>query len=113
MIDRELFARIRRLYFAEHWKVGTIASELGVHHETVARAIESDRFGSSAARPIRPSMLDPHKQFIEQILEKHPRLRATRVYEMVRARGYPGSAIQVRRYLFVKIAFVLYQTTEY
>ena len=39
MIDAEQFARIRRLFFAEHWKVGTIVAELGVHHETVERAI--------------------------------------------------------------------------
>lgn len=25
-----------RLYYAEHWRVGTIAAQLGVHHETVA-----------------------------------------------------------------------------
>ena len=28
MISMELMAEIRRLYYAEHWKVGTIASEL-------------------------------------------------------------------------------------
>ena len=44
MITPELRARIRRLFFAEHWKVGTIAAELGVHHETVMHAIEADRF---------------------------------------------------------------------
>lgn len=32
MISPELPARIRRLHFAEHWKVGTIATQLGVHH---------------------------------------------------------------------------------
>ncbi len=31
MISPELRARIRRLFFAEHWKMGTIAAELGVH----------------------------------------------------------------------------------
>jgi hypothetical protein len=38
MISPELHARIRRLYFAEHWKVGTIAIELAVHHDTVRSA---------------------------------------------------------------------------
>ena len=28
MIGPELVARIRHLFFAEHWKVGTIAAEL-------------------------------------------------------------------------------------
>jgi hypothetical protein len=35
MISPRLRARIRRLFFAEHWKVGTIATELGVHRDTV------------------------------------------------------------------------------
>ena len=43
MIDGELRARIRRLFFAEHWRVGTISSELGVHHDTVRLAIEIAR----------------------------------------------------------------------
>jgi transposase len=98
MIDAELFARIRRLYYAEHWRVGTIASELGIHHDTVERAIGAERFGPGP-RPVRPTLLDPYKDFIRQTLERHPRLRASRLYGMVRERGYPGSAIQVRRYV--------------
>jgi transposase len=98
MMDAELFARIRRLYFAEHWPVGTIATELGMHHDTVERAIAADRFGTSV-RPVRPSLLDPYKDFIRQTLERHPRLRATRLHDMIRERGYPGSYVQVRRYV--------------
>jgi hypothetical protein len=37
MITAEQYAEIRRLFFAEHWKVNTIAGELGLHHETVER----------------------------------------------------------------------------
>jgi transposase len=98
MIDATLYARIRRLFFAEHWKVGTIATELGVHHETVERAIEADRFARTQ-RQLRPSLLDPYKPFIGEILDKHPRLRATRLFEMVRGRGYPGGYAPVRRYV--------------
>ena len=32
MISAELRAHIRRLFYGEHWKIGTIAAELGVHH---------------------------------------------------------------------------------
>jgi len=98
MIDAALFARIRRLFFAEHWKVGTIATELGVHHDTVERAIESDRFVRTQ-RQLRPSLLDPFKPFIGEILDQHPKLRATRICEMVRARGYVGGYAPVRRYV--------------
>jgi transposase len=98
MIDGELRARIRRLFFAEHWKLGTIAVELGVHYDTVARAVETERF-ISHQRPVRPMLLDPYKEFIAQTLELHPRLRATRLLEMIKGRGYAGSAVQLRRYV--------------
>jgi IS30 family transposase len=39
MITPEQRAEIRRLYYAEHWRVGTIATQLGVHHDTVLAAI--------------------------------------------------------------------------
>ncbi|HTB74335.1 MAG TPA: IS21 family transposase [Polyangiaceae bacterium] len=97
MIPPEQRARIRRLYFAEHWKIGTIATELGIHHDTVRHAIELDRFVPVAA-PMRPTGLDPYKPLILETLEKHPRLRATRLFEMVRARGFSGSVVQVRRF---------------
>ena len=98
MIASELEAKIRRLFFAEHWRVGTIAKELGVHHEAVRRAIEADRFVRPDAL-VRPSMLDPYKSFLTQTLEQHPRLRATRLFEMAKDRGYGGSVVQLRRYL--------------
>jgi transposase len=90
-------AEIRRLFYAEHWSVGTIADALGVHHETVSRALNRARVHSGLQ--IRPSELDPYKGFIATTLEQYPRLRATRVHAMLRERGYPGSAVQVRRYV--------------
>jgi transposase len=98
MISEEQRSRIRRLFFAEHWKVGTIAAELGVHHETVKLAIEANRFVN---RPYREatSALDPYKGFVVATLETHPRLRATRLYEMIQPRGYKGSVVQLRRYV--------------
>jgi transposase len=98
MIAPELRARIRRLFFAEHFRVGTIATELGVHHDTVRRAIEADRFIRPDAL-VRPSMLDPYKAFLVETLEQHPRLRATRLFEMARDRGYQGSVVQLRRHV--------------
>ena len=40
---------------------------------------------------------EPALPFIRDTLAQYPNLRATRIYEMVRQRGYPGSVIQVRR----------------
>jgi len=97
MIDMELKARIRRLFYVEHWKVGTIARELVIHPDTVARAIETERF--SNAQTLRPSATDPYAHFIREILDKHPTLRATRIFQMIRDRGYGGSVVQLRRFI--------------
>ena len=94
MISPETRAEIRRYFYAEHWKIGTIARELGVHPDAVRNAIEAQRFN---AQPLRTSMADPYLAFIRQTLDQHPRLRATRIYHMVRDRGYTGSVVQLRR----------------
>jgi transposase len=97
MIDTETRAHIRRLFYAEHWKIGTIARELGLHPETVGIAVETDRFNNT--KTLRHSATDPYADFIREILAKHPRLRATRIYQMIRDRGYSGSIVQLRRFV--------------
>ena len=95
MISPEIRAQIRRYFYAEHWKVGTIASELGIHPDAVCNAIESERFKSS--KPLGVSVVDPYIEFVRHTLDEHPRLRATRIYQMIRDRGYSGSVVQLRR----------------
>src|SRR5579872_1258539 len=95
MISPETCAQIRRYFYAEHWKIGTIARELGVHPDAVRRAIESERF--NRAKALRSCLTDPYLEFIRQTLEQYPRLRATRIHQMIRERGYQGSAVQLRR----------------
>jgi transposase len=95
MISPETRAQIRRYFYVEHWKVGTIASELGVHPDAVRNAIESERFHNS--KPLGVSVVDPYIEFLRHTLEQHPRLRATRIYQMIRDRGYSGSVVQLRR----------------
>lgn len=95
MIPPETRVQIRRYFYAEHWKIGTIAQALNVHPDTVRRAIEVERFRH--AEPLRPSIVDPYLPFLRETLEQHPRLRATRLYRMIRDRGYTGSVEQLRR----------------
>jgi transposase len=98
MISPEQRSRIRRLFFAEHWKIGTIAAELGVHRDTVALAVEPQRFTNVAFRP-SVALLDPYKDFVRATLEQHPRLRSTRLLQMIQGRGYAGSVWPLRRYV--------------
>jgi transposase len=98
MITPEQHAEIRRLYYGEHWKVGTIAAALGVHHDTVRAAIAHDTQGVRRGT-CRTTLLDPYLPFVRATLAQYPRLRATRLFEMVKARGYPGSVVQLRRWV--------------
>ena len=90
MIPRALEAEIVRLHHTEHWPVGTIATQLRVHHSTVRRVL------AQAGVPlkqkiVRPSMVEPYRAFMIETLSKYPTLRASRLYAMVRERGYPGA----------------------
>lgn len=96
MITPEQHAEIRRLYYGEHWKVGTIAAALGVHHDTVRAAIAHDTQGVRRGL-CRATKLDPYLPFVRDTLTQYPRLRATRIFEMVHGRGYTGSVVQLRR----------------
>lgn len=102
MIPEEVRADIRRLYYAERWKVGTIAAFHGVHHKTVRLVIESGRMGAVKPRPHRASRLDPYVGFVRDTLGRYPRLRSTRLFQMIVERGYTGSVVQLRR-LVVKL----------
>jgi transposase len=98
MISPELRARIRRLFYAEHWKMGTIAAELGVHRDTVALAVEPERFTNIVFRP-KVALLDPYKDFVRATLDQHPRLRSTRLLQMIQGRGYTGTVWPLRRFV--------------
>lgn len=92
--DRE--SEILRLFHTEHWPVGTIAAQLGVHHSVVCRVLEKN--GTLVeADDTRPGKADPYLPFIIETLEQYPRLHASRLYDMVAERGYTGSQGHFRR----------------
>ena len=90
MITPAQRAEIRRLYYAEHWKIGTIAAQLGLHRETVRAAVERE---SPDVPPSvwRSSIIDPYLPFIRDTLTQYPRLRATRIHEMGAHSRFPGA----------------------
>jgi transposase len=96
MISKEREAEILRLYHAERWPLNTIAGQLGVHHTTVQRVLAQSGIPSEKLTA-RPSVADPYLPFIIETLTKYPRLRASRVFQMVRERGYPGGPDHFRR----------------
>jgi transposase len=85
----ELEARLLHHYHVEKWRNGTIARHLGIHPSTVQRFLEQaglPRIGTAG-----PSLIDAHWPFICQTLAKFPTLATSRLFEMVRQRGYNGS----------------------
>lgn len=90
----EIEAEIVRLYYAEHWRVGTIASQLEVHPDVVRRVLGLD--GSRPPSRLRPRLLDPYRGFIDETLARYPRLGATRLHDMLRDRGFAGSVRTLR-----------------
>jgi len=95
-VSEERKAQILRLYFAEHWRVGTIARQLGIHHSTVERVLGEVGVAREQQRPRRRSILDPFVAFITQTLAEYPTLSAARLYDMLTARGYSGGPDHVR-----------------
>jgi len=85
----ETEAQILRYHHAERWPIGTIASQLHLHRDSVARVLAQAGLPTlSLVR--RPSAIDPYLPFILETLTQFPRLRASRLYAMVKDRGYPG-----------------------
>jgi transposase len=90
-IPKDKEREILRLFHAEKWRPGTIATHVGVHHTTVDRVL-GDGGAPRTVRPCRASLADPFVPFIVETLERYPTLTASRLFEMVRQRGYPGSS---------------------
>ena len=91
-------ADIARLHYVEHFKVGTIAAQLGVHADVVRRVLGYLPEPSGERKP-RALTLAPYVGFIQETLEKYPRLCATRLYDMLCERKYTGSPRTVRQYV--------------
>ena len=96
-VSAELAAEIHRLHHAEQWPVGTIARQLGVHHDVVERVVD----GSAVRAAKRPSFVDAYIPFMTETLLLYPSLRATRLFDMLKERGFPGQPRTVREHAAV------------
>lgn len=93
-----LEADIARLHYAEHFKVGTIAAQLGVHPDVVRRVLGLLPEPTGERKP-RVLTLAPYVDFIQETLQKYPTLRSTRLYDMLCERNFKGSPRTVRHYV--------------
>lgn len=95
MVNAEIQAEIRRMFHVDHMKVYAISRSLQVSRDAVRRVLNQQRFDPTRSYE-RSSKLDPYLPLIEEIVSKHPRIRATRLFTLLKERGYPGSVNLVR-----------------
>ena len=95
MIAKEIEAEILRLHHAEGWPPSTIGRHLKLHYATIKRVLIRNGLIPKPQR-LRKTIAEPYLPFIRETLEKYPRLNATRLYHMVKARGYSGGVDHFR-----------------
>ena len=88
-ISLDLRAQILHIHNVENWRIGRIARHLSVHHSTVRRVLMRAGLRTSEAVK-RVTQFDLHWSFILETLQQFPTLPASRLYKMVRERGYSG-----------------------
>ena len=91
----EVESEILRLHHAEGWPIGTIGRQMSVHVSVVMRVLGQADVVPAVTMP-RPSMVDPYLPFIRETLETYPKLRASRLLQMVQERGYTGQCSRFR-----------------
>jgi transposase len=95
-VKPEVLAEIKRRFFVDRWKRGTIARELCVHHDVVTRALGPN---APELRNTSEGLIEAYASFIDETLAQYPKLRATRLFDMAQQRGYAGSIRTLRRYV--------------
>jgi hypothetical protein len=89
VVGVEQWAEIRRLYFVEKRSKRAISTLLGVHRDTVTRAV----LGKAPPRYARApagSKLDPFKEWICEQLQADASIQSLRLREMAVELGYEG-----------------------
>ncbi len=99
-VSPEIVAQIQRAHFVDHWPVGTIATQFGVHHDVVRRVLGIDVRNAEAKKRAKaspkPQVTDAFLPFIQDTLTRYPTLASTRLYDMLKERGYEGSPRRLR-----------------
>jgi transposase len=95
MIDDELAAKVLQLYQVENLSMRQIAAYYGMCAKTVSRVIHSE--GVPLHNRDNETIIVPYRRLIESWYVEYPKLKATQVYERLRALGFTGSYPTVNR----------------
>ncbi|MHC4736420.1 MAG: IS21 family transposase [Planctomycetota bacterium] len=98
MISVPEWAEIRRLHKVEKLSKRAIAQRLGIHRNTVTRALESDEPPEYQREPCG-SILDPYKPKIHALLAENPKLSSVRILEIIQGEHYAGKLSILRDFV--------------
>jgi len=97
MFTVEEFFVIRDLHH-QGLNISQISRETGYHRNTVRKYLTAQTMPVLAPRRIRPSKLDPFKEYIQQRIRDYP-LSAARIYREIQERGFDGKYTIVKDYI--------------
>jgi len=97
MFTVEEFFVIRDLHH-QGLNISQISRETGYHRNTVRKYLTAQTMPVPAPRRIRPSKLDPFKEYIQQRIRDYP-LSAARIYREIQERGFDGKYTIVKDYI--------------
>jgi len=85
------------LLHREGHSIKSIARMSGCSRNTVRKVVRQ-KIPRCASRTVRPSKLDPYKEYVKERFESC-RLSAVRIHDEIRSMGYAGSIVILRRYV--------------
>ena len=97
MIDYDDFCKIKKLHDQDGLRSSQIAREMALDLRTVQRWLALERF-EPRKNSGKTSILDPFKDEINRLLEKHP-YTATQIYQAIQEQNYPGGYNTVKRFV--------------
>jgi transposase len=97
MIDYETYVQIRNYFNRDHLRYSQIANKLGLDQRTVAIWANEKKYRARKSAP-RKSKLDPFKNHIIQMLEKH-QYTAQQIYQRIKEDGFKGRITIVEDYV--------------
>ena len=97
MFTVEEFLVIRDLHH-QGLNISQISRETGYHRNTVRKYLAAQTMPIPASRRIRPSKLDPFKEYIQQRIRDYP-LSAARISREIQEMGFSGKCTIVKDYI--------------
>jgi len=94
MIPKDLEAKIIWLCKNEKLPISTTAHTLGIHHSVVRRVLRQNP--ETADQLTRSKLIDPYIPFLKETIDKYPKLKASRLFQIAVERGYSGKSDHFR-----------------